>query len=296
MFYYNQNNYNNIKYDNPSTKTAETIETSGCGVCSSCIVFNSLAGKELYTVAQMAEFSIKNKARDNYGTNVKTLLTALCKANPSFAYTTTNDEDKLIKHLKNGGMAIANQGDKYNVFSTAGHFVVADKMVGNNIDIVDPQMYTGKYDAYNRPKRIVKKTANGCVVSKAEIAKATQDRSPAYFLVTYTKPKTTVSTTATPSKTTSAPNIPFKKSDVVTLTTNVNVRTGAGTNYKQKTVSQLTTDGKKHTTSKMPFAKAVLKKGTKVTIQAIKMVGSDIWAQIPSGWICLRYNGKNYAK
>ena len=90
--------------------------------------------------------------------------------------------------------------------------------------------------------------------------------------------------------------IPFKVGDVVTLTTNVNVRTGAGTNYAQKTVSQLTKDGKKNATSKLPFAKATLKSGTKVTIQAIKTVGSDIWAQIPSGWICLRYNGKDYVK
>ncbi|MDE6751226.1 MAG: M23 family metallopeptidase [Eubacterium sp.] len=90
--------------------------------------------------------------------------------------------------------------------------------------------------------------------------------------------------------------IPFKKGDVVTLTTNVNVRTGAGTSYKQKTVSQLTKDGKKNATSKLPLAKATLKSGTRVTIQTIKLVGSDIWAQIPSGWICLRYGGKNYVK
>ncbi|MDE5984546.1 MAG: hypothetical protein K2H13_04755, partial [Eubacterium sp.] len=81
-----------------------------------------------------------------------------------------------------------------------------------------------------------------------------------------------------------------------TLTTNVNVRTGAGTSYKQKTVSQLTKDGKKNATSKLPLAKATLKSGTRVTIQTIKLVGSDIWAQIPSGWICLRYGGKNYVK
>ena len=90
--------------------------------------------------------------------------------------------------------------------------------------------------------------------------------------------------------------IPFKKGDVVTLTTNVNVRTGAGTNYAQKTVSQLTKDGKKNATSSKGSDKATLKAGTKVTVQAIKMVGSNIWAQIPSGWICLRYNGKNYVK
>ena len=35
---------------------------------------------------------------------------------------------------------------------------------------------------------MVKKTKYGCVVSKAEINKATADRSPSYYLVNYKKP------------------------------------------------------------------------------------------------------------
>lgn len=34
----------------------------------------------------------------------------------------------------------------------------------------------------------------------------------------------------------------------------------------------------------------------RVTVQELKTIGTDIWAKIPSGYICLRYNGKNYAK
>lgn len=103
-------------------------------------------------------------------------------------------------------------------------------------------------------------------------------------------------TTTTPTKTTLTPTNPYKVGDVITLTTNVNVRTGAGTSYAKKTVSQLTADGKKNATSTSGSAIATLKTGTKATILAVKLVGSDIWAQIPSGWICLRYNGKDYAK
>lgn len=187
MYYYNQNNYPSVKYDRASTSVVETVKTSGCGVCAACIVFNNLADKELYSVAKMAEFSVKKGARDNSGTNVNTLLKALCKANPSFSFTTSTSENELVEHLKKGGMAIANQGDAYNVFSSAGHFVVAYKMNGSNIEILDPQMYDGKYDAYKRPERIVRKTANGCIVSKSEIGKATADRNPAYFLVSVKK-------------------------------------------------------------------------------------------------------------
>ncbi len=89
---------------------------------------------------------------------------------------------------------------------------------------------------------------------------------------------------------------PFKKGNVYTLTVDVKVREAAGTNAKWKTVSQLTADGQKNATSKKTNDYAVLKTGTRVTVQELKTIGSDIWAKIPSGYICLRYNGKNYAK
>lgn len=89
---------------------------------------------------------------------------------------------------------------------------------------------------------------------------------------------------------------PFKNGSVYILTTNVNVRTGAGTNYSKKKISQLTADGKKNATSTKSNDYAVLKSGTRVTVIETKTIDSDIWAKIPSGWICLRYNEKNYAK
>lgn len=102
----------------------------------------------------------------------------------------------------------------------------------------------------------------------------------------------------TPFKTVSKPTVSnsFKKGSVYTLTVDVKVRTGAGTNCKQKTVSQLTKDGRKNAISKKVNDYAVLKAGTKFTVNELKPIDTDIWAKIPSGWICLRYNGKNYAK
>ena len=189
FYYYNQRDYSYVPYDNPNTSKKETVATSGCGVCSACMVFNNLAQKVLYTVPAMAKFSINCGARDNSGTNEKTLLNALCKANKGFSWRGTTDVNELVKHLKSGGMAICNQGDVYNIFSTAGHFVVADRMVGNAVDILDPDMYAGKYDAYDRPNRIVSKTNYGCVVTTAQLSKATSDRNPAYYLVSYKRVK-----------------------------------------------------------------------------------------------------------
>ena len=86
----------------------------------------------------------------------------------------------------------------------------------------------------------------------------------------------------------------YKVGSTYTLQTNVKVRTGAGTNYAQKNVSQLTADGKKNATAKS--GGAVLKKGTKVTAKAIKTVSGDTWLQIPSGWVAACYDGDMYIK
>lgn len=80
-----------------------------------------------------------------------------------------------------------------------------------------------------------------------------------------------------------------------TYTTQVDlkVRTGAGTNYAQKKKSQLTADGQKNALNE---TYAVLKRGTKVTVQQVKTVGTDIWLKIPSGWIAGYYDGDLYVK
>lgn len=88
----------------------------------------------------------------------------------------------------------------------------------------------------------------------------------------------------------------YKVGKVYTLTTNVKVRTGAGTNHAQKKVSQLTADGKKNCTSKKSTDPAVLKKGTRITAKEVEKDGKDIWLKIPSGWVCAYYKGDQYVK
>lgn len=80
-----------------------------------------------------------------------------------------------------------------------------------------------------------------------------------------------------------------------TYTTQVdlNVRTGAGTNYRKKLYVELTKDGKNHAYKQLT---AVLKKGTRVTCQAVFVKDNEIWLKIPSGYVCANYNGKEYIK
>lgn len=78
-----------------------------------------------------------------------------------------------------------------------------------------------------------------------------------------------------------------------TLTTNVKVRDGAGTNARRKLKSELTEDGQKNALSQ---ENATLKEGTRVTVQEVKNLNGDIWVRIPSGWIAAKYQGAIYLK
>lgn len=83
----------------------------------------------------------------------------------------------------------------------------------------------------------------------------------------------------------------YRVGSTYTLRCNMNVRTGPGTGYAKKKRSALTANARAHCTSS---SSAVLKKGTRVTCKAIKTSGSDVWMQIPSGWVCARKSGKVY--
>ena len=73
----------------------------------------------------------------------------------------------------------------------------------------------------------------------------------------------------------------------------LNVRTGAGTNFSIKKYQDLTKDGKNHA-YKQNYA--CLKKGTRVTVLEIIKNGNDIWLRIPSGFIAGFYQNKEYVK
>ncbi len=86
----------------------------------------------------------------------------------------------------------------------------------------------------------------------------------------------------------------YTKGKTYTLQYAMKVRTGAGTNYKQKKRKDLTEDGKRNA-KKGTYA--VLKKGTKVTCQkAVTLKTGAIWMKIPSGYICAKGKTKIYIK
>lgn len=79
---------------------------------------------------------------------------------------------------------------------------------------------------------------------------------------------------------------------VYTTAVILNVRTGPGTQYSKKSYSQLTPDGKKHSSRK----NGELDAGTRTTCLEVAQRGNDIWIRTPSGWLAAYYAGKMYVK
>ena len=92
----------------------------------------------------------------------------------------------------------------------------------------------------------------------------------------------------------------FAAGEDFTITDCMNVRTGAGTNYPVKTVSQLTANGRENAVNRSASAQAVFKAGTEITALEVKAIYSpqrvDVWFRCPSGWICARMGEEVYVK
>lgn len=100
--------------------------------------------------------------------------------------------------------------------------------------------------------------------------------------------KYTKNTTSSSSSGSSRPS--YEVGTTYTLNADhLTVRTGAGTNYKAKSYSQLTANAKQNA-----YSDGTLKRGTRVTCQATKKNGSDVWMRIPSGWVAAYYKGEKY--
>lgn len=84
----------------------------------------------------------------------------------------------------------------------------------------------------------------------------------------------------------------YKTGSVYTLQTGMKVRTGPGTNYRAKTHSELTADGKAHDKDK----NGCLDAGTRVTCKEVRTYGDSVWLRCPSGWVAAKYGGKTYIR
>lgn len=189
MLYINQNDYPDIKYPtNASDKTSKsylegTIESSGCGLCSLCMVVDRLTLKKLELI-ECRDLSLKHEANLKVGTNMKVLGPVVAQMF-DLSYKQSSDENALAECLKNGGAAIINVGgdhdDHIGVFSDVGHYITAIGFDDNKVKILDPAYRKGKYDIEGREGKVIDK--EGILFTTLDVLHDdTNNRTPRYYL------------------------------------------------------------------------------------------------------------------
>ena len=94
--YYNQNDYPEIPYGDGS------IETSGCGLCSCCMVVENMTG-HAFTPAEAARLAYECGACDETGTEISILAPAVCKRfGLTYELTCDSAADRMFRFIRMG--------------------------------------------------------------------------------------------------------------------------------------------------------------------------------------------------
>lgn len=154
---YSQRDYADVAYPSPALPRA-TVASGGCGVCCASMVLENLGAGALPPPA-MAEFAMGCSARVVGGTDMGILGNALAAKYP-VKWTLTASIDKVLAAVeRKGAMAVANVG-KAGLFSDSGHYVVVWGAEGGFVSVLDPYLYSGKFE---KPGRKGKVTLSGKV-------------------------------------------------------------------------------------------------------------------------------------
>lgn len=151
VFSQRNSNWSYVPYSAKPPHT-ETIKSSGCGICSACVIIANLTS-HFVEPPEMAEYSVKNGYRiDGVGTSLA-LYPAIAKKYDLKCTTSYNIYD-AVECVRNGGMVVCStNGGKNKLFSTGGHIFVMTDCIGNDCEFYDTDNYSGKYKTQYRKSR-----------------------------------------------------------------------------------------------------------------------------------------------
>ena len=189
MLYLNQLDYPHIPYNHNMAhggvpEERRCVATSGCGMCSLCMIVGNMT---------MGSLPLEEcvKLTEDLGANME-LGSKLTITGPAVAerfgltYSSTNDVNVLIDHLRRGGKAVANvggdrEGGYIGLFSHVGHYIVVDSIDGNEVCILDPSYKEGKFDEEGRQGKV--KVCYPYIYCDVELlAKDAANRDPGFHL------------------------------------------------------------------------------------------------------------------
>ena len=256
LTYYNQTDsrWRNHQYSSINA-SSQTIGTSGCGPTSAAMIVTAIKGS--ITPPEMGDLFVQYGYRS---ANSGTYWSAFRWVADIFdiSYQECSTLDTAVDLVRNNNYVIVSVGN--GLFTTGGHFIVIVGIDGNTLKIYDPYLYSGKFDTSTRRGKV---TVDGNTVYCSIDNFRNYANYKGFFAYKHSgnvEENTSTVTTATYTR------------YVNTNSKNLNVRSGAGTNYS---------------------IKGSLAKGTQVTVAEINGNWSKITGPI-SGWVSSEYLSTSY--
>lgn len=267
LTYYNQadSRWGYILYTNHGDRS-QTIRSSGCGPTSAAMVVT--ASKGVITPPAMAKLFVNNGFRTANNGTAWSAWSFVADYFDFKEYHATSSFSIMTSYLKQDKnkdgvadyfvVASCNSG----LFTTGGHYIFLAGDKNGTITVYDPYYYYGKFNTASRRAAGVKVSGNIAYVSESSFK--TYGAAKQYWI--YSNDSTSVSTPETTKPTTPpSDNTKTKTKYVKTKGSNLNIRSGPGTNYS--IVGSLTN-------------------GSKVTEYETK----NGWSRVGSGkWVCGDY-------
>ena len=153
MLYLNQLDYRHIHYEHNVSEGGvpqerRNIATSGCGLCSACMMVDHLTTEHL-SIEECIRLVYKVGANIKIGTRMNILGPALAEKF-GLNYKSSNNMDEVIRCLQEGGRVIINVGgshdDYVGLYSRGGHYILAIAYDGKELCILDPSYKEAKYE------------------------------------------------------------------------------------------------------------------------------------------------------
>ena len=159
MRYFNQLEYRHIPYQHNmanggAPEERRNVATSGCGLCSACMVVDALTDKTL-SVEECVRLSEDNAANLSLGTDM-TVLGPVIAEKFDLEYFSVQELDEAIELLRSGAQIVCHVGHpegKPGLFTLGGHYILLTSTDGKEFCILDPSY---KEDKFDLPERVGK--------------------------------------------------------------------------------------------------------------------------------------------
>ncbi len=164
MIYVNQLEYSDLPY--PTCVKQEvpknsTVRSSGCGLCSVCMVVDGLTFETL-SIEECVRIAMECEANHSRDTDMNVLGPVIAERY-GLEYTKTSDLAEAIAHLQRGGKIIAHvgvpEGKEIGLFTKGGHYITLIATDGESFTILDPSYSPTKFEIPERAGRVETKDA-----------------------------------------------------------------------------------------------------------------------------------------